>query len=74
VVAIEPHSPAQRAGVLEGDVIIAYGSQPIASIDALHQFLTDEQVHVHAALTVLRHGEKLLLAIEPEEVPEKASA
>jgi S1-C subfamily serine protease len=74
VVAIEPHSPAQRAGVLEGDVIIAYGSQPIASIDALHRFLTDEQVHVHAALTVLRHGEKLLLAIEPEEVPEKASA
>ena len=74
VVAVEPHSPAQRAGVLEGDVIVEYGSQPIASIDALHRLLTDEQVHVRAALTVLRHGEKLILAIEPEESPERASA
>ena len=74
VVAVEPHSPAQRAGVLEDDVIVGYGSQPIASIDALHRLLTDEQVHARAALTVLRHGEKLALAIEPEESPEKASA
>jgi S1-C subfamily serine protease len=74
VVAVEPHSPAQRAGVLEGDVIVGYGSQPMASIDALHRLLTDEQVHVRAALTVLRHGEKRILAIEPEEFPARASA
>ena len=74
VVTVEPHSPAQRAGVLEGDIIVEYGSQPIASIDALHRLLTDEQVHVRAALTVLRHGEKLVLAIEPEESPVSASA
>jgi S1-C subfamily serine protease len=72
VVAVEPHSPAQRAG--EGDVIVGYGSQPMASIDALHRLLTDEQVHARAALTVLRHGEKLVLTIEPEESPERASA
>jgi S1-C subfamily serine protease len=74
VVAVEPHSPAQRAGVLEGDLIVGYDSQPIASIDALHRLLTDEQVHARAALMVLRRGEKLVLAIEPEESPERASA
>jgi len=74
VVAVEPHSPAQRAGVLEGDVIVGYGSQPIASIDALHRLLTDEQVHAHASLAVLRHGEKFVPAIEPQESPERASA
>jgi S1-C subfamily serine protease len=74
VVAVEPQSPAQRAGVLEGDVIVGYGSQPIASIDALHRLLTDAQVHVRASLTVLRRGEKLVLAIEPEESPARASA
>ena len=58
----------------KGDVIIGYSRQPIASIDALHRLLTDEQVHVRAALTVLRHGEKLSLVIEPEESPEKSSA
>ena len=60
--------------VLEGDVIIGHDSQPIASIDALHRLLTDEQVHVRASLTVLRHGEKLILTIAPEESPERASA
>ena len=74
VVAVEPQSPAQRAGVLEGDVIVGYGSQPIASIDALHRLLTDAQVHVRASLTVLRRGEKLVLTIEPEESPARASA
>jgi S1-C subfamily serine protease len=74
VVAVEPHSPAQRAGVLEGDLIVGYDNQPIPSIDALHRLLTDEQVHARAALTVLRRGEKLILAIEPEESPERASA
>jgi S1-C subfamily serine protease len=56
VVAVEPHSPAQRAGILEGDLIVGYDSQPIASIDALHRLLTDEQVHARAALMVLRRG------------------
>jgi S1-C subfamily serine protease len=74
VVAVEPRSPAQRAGVLEGDLIVGYDNQPIASIDALHRLLTDEQVHARTALTVLRRGEKLVLAIEPEESPERASA
>jgi S1-C subfamily serine protease len=74
VVAVEPHTPAQRAGVLKGDVIIGYGSQPIASVDALNRLLTDEQVHVRAALTVLRHGEKPILAIEQEESLERVSA
>jgi len=74
VVAVEPQSPAQRAGVLEGDVIVGYGSQPIAGIDALHRLLTDAQVHVRASLTVLRRGEKLVLAIEPEESSVRASA
>jgi hypothetical protein len=31
-------------------------------------------VHARAALMVLRRGEKLVLAIEPEESPERASA
>jgi S1-C subfamily serine protease len=74
VVAVEPQSPAQRAGVLEGDVIVGYGSQPIASIDALHRLLTDAQVHMRTSLIVLRRGEKLVLAIEPGESPVRASA
>ena len=74
VVTLEPHSPAQRAGLRVGDVIVGYGSQPIAGIDTLHRLLTDEQLHVRVSLTIVRHGEKLVLTIEPEESPALTSA
>lgn len=67
VVSCEPGSPAQRAGVLEGDVVIGYGTQTIAGIDDLHKLLTEEQVAVQASLTVIRRAEKLQLEITPEE-------
>ena len=74
VVTLEPHSPAQRAGLRAGDVIVGYGSQPIAGIDTLHRLLTDEQLRVQVPLTIVRHGEKLVLTVEPEESPMLASA
>jgi S1-C subfamily serine protease len=74
VVTLNPHSPALRAGLRAGDVIVGYGSQPIAGIDTLHRLLTDEQLHVPVPLTIVRHGEKLALTIEPEESSTFASA
>ncbi|WP_202807280.1 PDZ domain-containing protein [Synechocystis sp. PCC 7509] len=35
-------SPAQTAGLVEGDVIVGMNNQPIASIDDLHKLLTHE--------------------------------
>jgi S1-C subfamily serine protease len=67
VVSIEPYSPAQRAGLIEGDVIVGYGDQPIGSIDALHRLLTHEQVGRSVPLTVLRRNDRLTLSIVPEE-------
>jgi S1-C subfamily serine protease len=67
VVSIEPRSPAQRAGLSEGDVIVGFGDQSIGSIDALHRLLTHEQVGRRAPLTILRRNDKLTLTIEPEE-------
>jgi S1-C subfamily serine protease len=49
VVTLEAHSPAQRAGLRPGDVIVGYGSKPIAGINTLHRLLTDEQLHVQGA-------------------------
>ena len=69
VVALEKESPAQRAGVREGDIIIGYGTQPIAGIDDLHRRLTDEQVGVRVSLTIVRRAEKIQLEITPEESP-----
>jgi len=67
VVSLEPNSPAQRAGVHEGDVVVGYGSHVIASIDDLQRLMTEEQVGVRSELTLLRRGEKMELSIVPEE-------
>jgi S1-C subfamily serine protease len=67
VLSVEEKSPAQRASVREGDVIVALEGRPIAGVDDLHRVLTDVRVGVSGSLTVLRHTEKLELKIVPEE-------
>ena len=71
VVSIEENSPAQRAGLSEGDIIVGFDRQPIAGIDDLHRMLTEEKVGVKTALTIIRHTEKLNLDIIPEESKSK---
>jgi S1-C subfamily serine protease len=67
VVSLEPNSPAQRAGVHEGDVVVGYGSHAIASIDDLQRLMTEEQVGIRSGLMLMRRGEKVELPIVPEE-------
>jgi S1-C subfamily serine protease len=67
VLAAEPGSPAQKTGLREGDVIVAFGSQPVAGVDDLHRLLTDTQVGVSSPITILRRTEKLNLEIIPQE-------
>jgi S1-C subfamily serine protease len=69
VVSVEKDSPAQRAGLLEGDIIVAFGEQPIATIHDLHKLLVGEQIGVPAKLVVIRHTEKLELSVLPAESP-----
>jgi S1-C subfamily serine protease len=67
VVSVEDKSPAKRAGLREGDIVVALEGHPIAGVDDLHRVLTDIRVAVSCSLTVLRHTEKLELTIVPEE-------
>ena len=67
VLSVEPHSPAQRAGVHPGDVLIGYAGRTVAGIDDLHRLLVEEQVGIPAPLMVLRNGEILGLDIVAEE-------
>jgi S1-C subfamily serine protease len=67
VVSVEAQSPAEKAGLLEGDVIVGYDDRPVAGIDTLHELLTEEKVGVRAFMTVIRRGEKRFLSITPEE-------
>ncbi len=67
VVSIEADSPAQRADLSVGDVIVGFDNQSVSGIDDLHRMLTEEKVGVRTTLTVIRQTEKLNLSIIPQE-------
>ncbi len=67
VLSVEENSPAKRAGLRDGDIIVALEGKPVAGVDDLHRVLTDVRVGVSCSLTVLRRTEKLELKIVPEE-------
>jgi len=72
VLSVEEAGPARRAGLREGDVIVALEGAPVAGVDDLHRLLTDVRVGVSCALTVLRWTEKLELKIVPDVSPSES--
>jgi len=67
VQSVEDGSPAKRAGLRDGDIIVGLEGQPVAGVDDLHRLLTEVRVGVSCTLTVLRWTEKLELKVVPEE-------
>jgi len=67
VISVTENSPARRAGLRDGDVIVALDGKPVAGVDDLHRLLTDARVGVSSVLTVLRYTDKLELKVVPEE-------
>ncbi|HEU4401196.1 MAG TPA: trypsin-like peptidase domain-containing protein [Candidatus Polarisedimenticolia bacterium] len=67
VLSLETDSPARRAGLREGDVLVGFDDRPIGSIDQLHRLLTETRVGVAARLAVLRGSRTIDLQIIPKE-------
>ena len=67
VAGIEEGSPASRAGLRKGDVILGFGGTSVSGIDDLHRLLTVERIGSPAALVVLRNGERRQLTVIPGE-------
>ena len=68
VVSVEKESPADKAGLRDGDLIIAFNDEPIGSIHDLHKKLMAEQIGLESKISIIRHTEKLELSILPQEV------
>ena len=67
--AVEEDGPADQAGLLEEDVIVALGEQPTPDVDDLHKLLTELPVGVPATVTVLRGERRLERMVVPAEYP-----
>src|SRR5262245_26894244 len=70
VISVAAGSPAARADLREGDVMIEFDGQPVPSIDALHKLLSGERIGQRYPLTVLRRNEKVTLEVGPDEMPQ----
>jgi S1-C subfamily serine protease len=67
VISVERDSPAAGAGLLNGDVLLAFGDEPVAGIDDLHRQLTDDRIGVPVPLTILRASRRRQLTVVPRE-------
>ena len=67
VASVEDGSPAARAGLSKGDVILGFAGSSVSGIDDLHRLLTDERIGTPAPMVVLRRGERRQLTIIPAE-------
>ena len=72
VATIEPGSPAAKSLLRQGDMIIGMDGHDVSSIDQLHRLLTEERIGHETSFTVIRHTEKLDLALTPAESPRGA--
>jgi S1-C subfamily serine protease len=67
VMDLEADSPAARAGLAAGDIIVEFDGRPVGSIDDLHRVMTEERVNVTTPMTVLRGVEKVRVHVTPKE-------
>ena len=66
VLSVEAGSPAERAGITGGDVIVSLNGEPVAGIDDLHRVLTGDVIGVKLRLVIVRGTEKRELEIVPD--------
>lgn len=69
VISVEPGSPAETAGLREGDVLIEFESRHVRDMDDLHRRMTVIDLSRSYRLTIVRRSERLTPLVLPIEAP-----
>jgi S1-C subfamily serine protease len=69
VVGVEARGPAARAGLRDGDLLVAVNGRPVATVDDVHRMLVAWPIGEPLTMTVLRGPARVDLAVTPAEMP-----
>jgi S1-C subfamily serine protease len=69
VVAVEPQSPSEKAGLMLGDIVVALDATPVHDTDDVQSYLGSERVGKRVAASVIRGGSLKELSIVVGERP-----
>ena len=69
VSAVRPGSPAARAGLRRGDLVVQFGNQPVAASDQLTVAVRRSEIGVPLPVTVVRRGRQRALRVRPTDQP-----
>jgi len=69
VINVSDNGPAQKAGMRNGDVIVAAGSEKIDSFASLQRMVFNTKIGDKLDITVFRNGKQEKIAVKLEEKP-----
>ncbi|MCU1678370.1 MAG: hypothetical protein JWM93_3128 [Frankiales bacterium] len=65
---VEPDSPAARAGLRRGDLVLSFDGEPVSSAQSVQRRLLAEAIGGRLAITVYRNGAMVDVIAEPVEL------
>jgi S1-C subfamily serine protease len=74
VASIETASPADRAGLVTGDVLLSLDGQAVTGADDLIRILTADKIGRKVEIELLREGERRRISLTPEERQQRRAA
>jgi len=68
VASVEADGVAGNSQLHQGDIIVGFNGQPVATMDDLHRLLTDETIGNRILVSVLRENRQISLSVIPGEL------
>jgi S1-C subfamily serine protease len=69
IVSLEPDTPAGRAGLRTGDLVVAIGGRPVETVDDVHRVLVAWPIGESLTVEILRGVERRDVGVIPIETP-----
>ncbi len=69
VMAVEPESPAAKAGLLLGDIFVAFDAKPLHGLRDMQSCLTSERIGKSVAASIIRGGKLVDVTVTVGEKP-----